>query len=327
MTNSGSNNISGSGFNRENRLSTLRQMIKYLLFSLALLSQTGPAQSQDLSLYQKKIFSSGGRSMPYRILYPAGYDSTRIYPLVIFLHGSGQLGTDNERQLLHGAGLFLNDSSRRQFPAIVVFPQCGPFSSWTNFKISFDTAAHKMNMSFGFQKQGLYSSLVKQLADSLSASGKIDTSRRYIGGLSLGGFATFDFIERYPGYFAAAFPICGGGDTSFASRISGRTSVWIFHGGEDPLVSVTHSRDFYHALKDAGGDVRYTEYPTAKHNSWDSAFKEPGLLSWIFSKKAETRVTGRSAARDTPVSGTGCTFAYGLYSTRPASFPAPAGPF
>ncbi len=256
-----------------------------LVLFLAALTFTA-ARSQDFSLYKKKTFTRNGRTMPYRILYPENYDPVKIYPLLIFLHGSGQLGTDNERQLLHGADLFLKDSNRKQYPAIVIFPQCGPFAAWSNFKVSFDTVARKMNMSFDFQeKQGVYSLLVKQLADSLSMSGHVDTLRRYIGGLSLGGFASFDMIERYPGYFVAAFPICGGGDSSYAAKIAGKTSVWIFHGGEDPLVAVSHSREFYQALQNAKADVRYTEYPHAKHNSWDSAFKEPGLLNWIFSKR------------------------------------------
>ena len=113
----------------------------------------------------------------------------------------------------------------------------------------------------------------------------VDPKRVYIGGFSLGAFGVFDLIGRYPGYFAAAFPMSGAGDTTQASKIAGKTSVWIFHGGSDPLVNVVYSRMYFHALKDAAADVRYTEYPGGRHNSPDSAFAEQGLAAWIFSKK------------------------------------------
>ena len=106
----------------------------------------------------------------------------------------------------------------------------------------------------------------------------------YIGGLSLGGFGTFDMIQRYPSFFAAAIPICGGGDVNVADRFADKVSVWLFHGDEDKSVDVSNSRNYFAVLKKLGADTRYTEYPGVAHNSWDNAFKERELLTWMLSK-------------------------------------------
>jgi predicted peptidase len=240
-----------------------------------------------LSLYQKKQFTRQGQTLLYRILYPAVYDSSRAYPLIIFLHGAANRGSDNESQLQNGGSLFLADSNRKKFPAIVIFPQCPAGLGWSAFKFGYDTVHKRVVLSFPLtENQSPVTALVKALADSLSVTGKADSGRIYIGGLSLGGFGTYDMIERYPGYFAAAFPICGGGDTSTAPRIAAAgTAVWIFHGEKDPLVSVKYARQYYQALRSAHANVRYTEYPGVRHNCWDNAFKEPELLPWLFSRQ------------------------------------------
>ena len=105
----------------------------------------------------------------------------------------------------------------------------------------------------------------------------------YIGGLSLGGFGTFDMIERYPKFFAAAFPICGGGDTMMASKYSKIIAVWLFHGDIDKSVDVKNSRQYYAALQNLHAEVKYTEYPGVGHNSWDNVFVEKELLPWVLS--------------------------------------------
>jgi predicted peptidase len=123
------------------------------------------------------------------------------------------------------------------------------------------------------------------LLDSLIKSKAADAKRMYIGGLSLGGFGTFNMIERYPHFFAAAFPICGGGDTAMAKRFAKYTAVWIFHGDKDQAVDVNYSRRYYSTLKKLGADVKYNEYPGVDHNSWDNAFAEEDLVPWMFAKK------------------------------------------
>jgi predicted peptidase len=255
--------------------------------------------AQDLSLYEKKKFMREGDTLLYRILYPLNYDAKKAYPLIIVLHGSGQRGKDNEIQLMHGGNLFLKDSIRKNYPAIVIFPQCPATGSWSYFQFKFDMPAKKLLISFPFREQPLSASrLVKELADSLTGAGLADKSRVYIGGLSMGGFGTFDMIARYPGYFAAAFPICGGGDTAMAERIAGKTAVWIFHGGADPLVNVDYSRLYFHALQYWKADVLYTEYPGVRHNSWDNAFAEKDLVGWLFSKKTILPIVANGTKKD-----------------------------
>src|SRR4030095_14388480 len=104
--------------------------------TLAFILWSWHAFAQDLSLYEKKEYtSSNGKILPYRILYPEQYDKSKKYPLILFLHGAGERGSDNEKQLVHGATLFIADSNRKKFPCIVVFPQCPTDSSWTSVKI------------------------------------------------------------------------------------------------------------------------------------------------------------------------------------------------
>jgi predicted peptidase len=258
------------------------------LFSLIFLFSA--VHAQDLNLYERKKFIDGSDTLPYRMLYPLNYDARKAYPLIIVLHGSGQRGKDNEIQLLHGGYLFLKDSIRKNYPAIVIFPQCAAGSSWSYFQFKFDMPSKKLLISFPFREQPLPASrLLKELADSLAGAGIADKAHLYIGGLSMGGFGTFDMIARYPGYFAAAFPICGGGDTAMAERFAGKTAVWIFHGAIDPLVSVDYSRRYYQALQHLKADVLYNEYPGVRHNSWDNAFAEKDLMGWLFSKTIKSR--------------------------------------
>ncbi len=242
-----------------------------------------PLQAQDLSAYQKGSYvNAEGSILPYRILFPEHYDQTRNYPLILFLHGSGERGNDNEKQLKHGAGLFLKEENRKKFPCFVIFPQCPVEDSWH----CMIPDRSKTPALFAFD----YSASVKtSLASALEAVKKImkeesvDPARVYITGLSMGGMGTFEAVYRYPAMFAAAAPICGGGDvTHYDSRIL-KTSFWIFHGDQDAAVDVKYSRQMTDRLKELKAEVKYTEYPGVNHNSWDNAFAEPDLMSWLFS--------------------------------------------
>jgi predicted peptidase len=113
----------------------------------------------------------------------------------------------------------------------------------------------------------------------------VDTNRRYVGGLSMGGFATYDILWRKPHVFAAAFPICGGGNPDQVNLYATNFPIWIFHGSIDPVVPVANSRLMYKTLRAAGADVKYTEYPGVKHDSWKKAFAEPNLLPWLFAQR------------------------------------------
>jgi predicted peptidase len=240
--------------------------------------------AQDLGAFQKKIFIMNKDTLRYRVLYPSHYKPHKKYPVITFLHGSGERGNDNESQLIHGAALFLNDTLRKKFKAIVIFPQLPKDSLWEDHRRMHGATGNTYDFNFSMQPT-IPSLLVKSLLNSLVDNKIADARHMYIGGLSLGGMGTFDMVERYPDFFAAGFPICGGGDTSKAKAIAGKTPLWIFHGDADQSVNVKYSRDYFAALKNLGADVRYTEYPGVGHNSWDNVFAEKNLLPWLFSKK------------------------------------------
>jgi predicted peptidase len=125
--------------------------------------------------------------------------------------------------------------------------------------------------------------LVLEVIAKMQKQYRIDPDRLYVMGLSMGGYGTWDAVQRYPDMFAAAVPICGGGDETRADRI--KCPVWAFHGDKDPAVPVSRSRNMIAAIKAAGGTPRYTEYPGVGHNAWSAAFKDPEMLKWLFSQK------------------------------------------
>lgn len=243
------------------------------------------AQEPDLELFERQYFLQGEDTLPCRILSPLHFSTDKKYPLIVFLHGSGERGNDNEAQLLWGSSLFLDSLNREKYPAIVVFPQCAADSSWS--------VRIKNNPP---DSSGLYKfpmdlpptrplQLVMDFIDTLINSGIVDTKRIYIGGLSMGGFGTFEILWRRPRLFAAAIPICGGGNPVSAKLYRKNFPIWIFHGADDKVVPVSNSRIMVQALKEAGAKVKYTEYPGVDHDSWKNAFAEPSLLPWLFEQK------------------------------------------
>ena len=240
---------------------------------------------QDKSLFEKKTFvSEGGDSLNYRILYPEEYDGTKAYPLVLFLHGAGERGNDNEKQLTHGADLFLDPENRKKFPAIVAFPQCPEDLYWIDIAIR---SKLRDNPDF---KESIKSpseelALVNELVDHIEETESVKSNQRYIMGLSMGAFGTFETLGRWPEKYAAAIAICGGGNLSLTKNYADHTALWITHGAKDDVVPVTLSRRIYRALKEQGSDVRYTEFPDANHNAWDPTFALPELLPWLFSNR------------------------------------------
>ena len=239
--------------------------------------------AQDLNLFQKKQFISGNDTLPYRLLLPENYDGSKKYPLVFFLHGAGERGNDNEIQLLHGAKLFLKEEVRKKYPAIVIFPQCRPNSFWSNVDFKMENGKRV----FAFKAEGeptMAMKLAQELLFTILKDYQVSKKKVYVGGLSMGGMGTFEIVRRNPRLFAAAFPICGGGEPSTASQLK-KTKWWIFHGGKDDVVPPELSQKMTAALKAEKASVKFTLYPTANHNSWDSAFAEPGLFPWLFAQK------------------------------------------
>jgi len=181
------------------------------------------ANAQELGAFEKKQFIRGKDTLRYRILYPRKYKKRKAYPLVLFLHGSGERGRDNEAQLMHGGKFFVEENIRKEFPAIIIFPQCPQDSTWSRSKRASNS---DKRIFLSDEAPPVSQQLVKELVDSLSEKKVVDNRRRYLGGLSLGGFGTYDLLIRYPDYFAAAFPICGAANISLFLERSAQIPLW-----------------------------------------------------------------------------------------------------
>jgi predicted peptidase len=246
-----------------------------LLSAILLLVNMQSAFSQSMRFSYNKYNNGKGDTLNYRLLFPDS-DTLRRYPLVIFLHGSGERGSDNEAQLKWGVMNFATDQNLMLHPAIVIAPQCPEKMGWSNFtrsKISSEarlqpTPSKPMELVIG---------LIHQLMKTMP----VDSNRIYITGLSMGGFGTYDAIERYPELFAAAVPVCGGGDVSKVSVIA-HLPIWIFHGAEDPAVNPTYSLDMLQALTKAGAHPGLTQYPEVGHFSWLGAYSDVLMMEWLF---------------------------------------------
>ncbi|MCA1744772.1 MAG: prolyl oligopeptidase family serine peptidase [Bacteroidales bacterium] len=262
-------------------------MIRLFLISLIiLLPAVLYSQNNANHLFEKKIHSNeAGDTLLYRILYPENYDPQGNYPLVLFLHGAGERGSDNEKQLTHGTPLFTSPETRQNHPAIVVFPQCPETKYWVDIAVR-KTLTEGLDHSFKNMGDSavLEQRMVIDLVHHLLTSEAVDPERLYIMGLSMGAMGTFEILARHPQLFAAAIPICGAGNVAAAVNYAPYTSLWITHGAMDEVVPVKFSQEMYHALKTAEADVTYTEFPDANHNAWDPTFELPGLLDWLFSK-------------------------------------------
>jgi len=228
--------------------------------------------------YAAATFTGPGGVLLYRILSPTKIDSGVSYPLVIFLHGAGERGDDSASQLRHGGTLFSNPGNRAKNPAFVIFPQCPNGKRWVEVEWG-DANPHQQPKEPSDPMES-----VIELVPSLIESLPVDPSRVYVMGISMGGFGTWDLAARHPEWFAAAVPICGGADNSTAPLLA-KMPVWTFHGDKDPTIHVERTRSMVEALKKAGGSPKYTEFPGIPHNSWDSAFADPGLLPWLFAQK------------------------------------------
>jgi predicted peptidase len=220
-----------------------------------------------------------GGSLPYRLLVPKGSEEKgeRKYPLVLFLHGAGERGSDNTSQLKWGGAMLATDLQEKE-PCFVIAPQCPNGKQWVNTPWG--------KGSYSAEKVPVSDELRMALAavDEVKKEFPIDSGRVYVMGLSMGGYGTWDAIARRPGEFAAAVPICGGGDPSKAGEIK-HVTVWAFHGGADPVVPTQGTRDMIEALKKAGAEPKYTEYPGVGHDSWTKAWNEPELLTWLLGQK------------------------------------------
>lgn len=248
------------------------QSLFFLFIGLFMfLSYNADAQAARFAYAQ---YEQGGDTLSYRIVHP-DYDTATRYPLVIFLHGSGERGNDNEAQLKWGVLNFATDKMMVLHPAIIIAPQCPKGQRWGNFTGFSDGKLHLAS------RPSIPMKLVIGLIHHLVKTDRVDASRIYITGLSMGGLGTYDAIERYPDLFAAAIPVAGGGDPALAKRIAD-LPLWDFHGARDAAVDPRFSRQMIAALWQLGGHPGYTEYPDVGHFSWLAAYSDPKVIAWLF---------------------------------------------
>jgi len=245
-----------------------------MTFVMLYLGNASPLFSQS-SLFSHESYSNiDGDTLQYRQLV-SDYDPISKYPLVIFLHGSGERGDDNEAQLKWGVRNFATSQNMKLYPSIVIAPQCPEDMTWGNFSYEDMTLR-----DIPTQPMKLLIELIQQTIKRMP----IDTNRIYITGLSMGGYGTFDALSRYPDLFAAAVPVCGGGDTSKSDSFS-HVPMWIFHGALDGAVNPALSRNMVEALTKSGAHPGYTQYPETGHFSWIGAYSDPMMMEWLFSQR------------------------------------------
>lgn len=244
----------------------------FAMMLLCLITHDLLAQSGLRFSYQQYI-GDNGDTLLYRQLFPDA-NPNRKYPLVIFLHGSGERGHDNEAQLQWGVMNFATDQNMMLHPALVIAPQCPEKIGWSNFSRGGNDLKLQATPSRPMELLiGLIHKLVKTMP--------VDSTRIYITGLSMGGYGTYDAIERYPDLFAAAVPVCGGGDVSKAAEIA-QIPIWIFHGADDPAVDTKYDHAMLEALTNAGARPGFTQYPEVGHFSWIEAYSDPMMMEWLF---------------------------------------------
>jgi predicted peptidase len=247
------------------------------------------AKSHETGFLDRTI-TLQGVTYKYQVFVPENWTPKQKWPVVLFLHGSGERADDGLQQTDTGIGTAIR-VDRSRFQAIVVMPQCRKNLWWVE---------PPMN------------DLAIATLEAATKEFHGDTSRTYLTGLSMGGYGTWYLAQKYPGRFAALVVICGGihppaatlkahpelikwapadGPKSYveaAARI-GKVPVWIFHGADDEIVPVSESQRMQAAMKQIGAEVHYTEYSGVKHVSWDKAYDEPKLFPWLFSKSLPTK--------------------------------------
>ncbi len=233
------------------------------------------ANSKWRDSFKEVIYEKDGKTLPYRFLEPVKVEKGKSYPLLVMLHGAKARGNDNKEQLKPYIGEIIRIASEKhQF--FMVAPQCPNGKKWVD--VSWGADSHVMP-----EKPSVPLSMVFDLIDKISKEYPVEPKCIYIAGPSMGGFGVWDAISRRPEIFAAAIPLCGGGDAAQAPKLV-KLPIWVFHGDTDPTVKTQRSRDMVEAIKKAGGEPKYTEYPGVGHNCYDQTFSNPEVIEWLFSQ-------------------------------------------
>jgi predicted peptidase len=239
---------------------------------LMLMAVTGSVMAEPET---KTFKASDGTEVLYRQAAPAGLENGKKYPLVLFLHGSGARGNDNKAQLKHGVNAIFKNAGKIGEPTFLIAPQCPQGIWWTNID---NGAKRDAN-----QKPITLLDAVLELTEDTAKNQPIDPERIYITGLSMGGFGTWAALAKKPDLFAAAIPICGGGDPKTAETFK-HVPIRIFHGTDDTVVKPDGSQKMFDALKQAGSKAELTLYPGVAHNSWTQTYANEEVIRWLFNQ-------------------------------------------
>ena len=222
----------------------------------------------------RTFVGTDGDTLKYQLIKPLDFDPDKKYPMVVCLPYSG--GVEGAPP----AKLLLIEANRKKYPSFLFVPFCPNGSGWG-----------------GIPNYPTMDTLVFESIEAVENEFKeIDVNRIYISGVSRGGYGSWHFISLRPDLFAAAVPVCGGGDPNLASNIVD-VDVWAFHGEDDINVPVSGSRDMIAAIKKSGGNPKYTEFEGAGHDIWDYIANTPGVLDWLFEQKREYCHTGRTSKK------------------------------
>ena len=233
-------------------------------------------------IFAARTFENNGFTLPYRIYIPKNYDCGERYPLLVFLHGAGERGTENARQLIHLQYLF-NDPESPVYDSIVLAPQCPEESQWV--LVPWENGNYAIEVTP--ESPGLEALCL--LLDECRDFYNVDDDRIYVTGLSMGGFGTWDLLSRHGARFAAGIPICGGGDPSYANLLK-RIPIRTFHGSDDEAVPVAGTRAMFAAIRQAGGNlIDYTEFDGCGHGIWDKVYEDREVVDWLYAQNLAER--------------------------------------
>lgn len=222
---------------------------------------TNPARAAAPAQQAAKLDVQVRVTLDYLLYLPEDYDKQASWPLLIFLHGAGERGDNLDLVKVHGPPKLIEQG--KSLPFIVVSPQCPKDAWWTNMPRE-----------------------LTALVDTIVAKYKVDQDRVYLTGLSMGGFGTWMLAAYTPERFAAILPICGGGEALSTRRLT-KLPVWAFHGAKDPVVPLKRSEDMVEALKKLKGNVKFTVYPDALHDSWTETYANPEVFKWLLEQKRQ----------------------------------------
>ncbi len=232
-----------------------------LLFTLPAAAFEPPDPPPVSTGFLAKSLKIDDETFRYCVYVPPDYTPERPWPVILFLHGSGEAGADGFLQTDVGIARAIRRDHTR-VPAIVVMPQCRPRQFW----------------------KGAMAAMALKCVEQTSREYHLDPQRVYLTGLSLGGAGTWHIAARFPDRFAALAPICGFGEESDAAKLRG-VPIWCFHGAVDDRVRVDSARTMVDAARKAGADVKYTEFAGEGHLIWDKVYEDAKFWEWLFAQK------------------------------------------